>query len=289
MAIAGPISFGVFHHRHPLLDWEARAVSLVMDHGARCIVLGEPQAPGSPPPFCTRLFARLAGVAAGALASRESCAPYGLPGQGACTAPDLAFILFFGPGPIPEGLAARARFGVWRFTHGAGVLGGVPFLQGLCAGKDVVSFALNLAASADGPDRAIIAGRFRARDRAAADLVEEVLTQAARWPVLALKHLQTTGGLPQADFSPSADHPPARPIPAALALASRRLRLFLHRWLFAYFIMETWSVGLLRMDAADLLRGAPLGAISWLSLRGPEFSPPEADRNRHPRPIVTAT
>ena len=42
-------------------------------------------------------------------------------------------------------------------------------------------------------------------------------------------------------------------------------------------------------EAAIIAATGPLEALVNEKVRGPEFSPPEADRNRHPRPIVTAT
>ena len=42
-------------------------------------------------------------------------------------------------------------------------------------------------------------------------------------------------------------------------------------------------------DGAQVRRMLALALVLEGRLRGPEFSPPEADRNRHLRPEVTAT
>jgi hypothetical protein len=44
----------------------------------------------------------------------------------------LKFILFFGAGEVPEGLAGCAELGVWRFTQSSGAAKDYPFIYGLC-------------------------------------------------------------------------------------------------------------------------------------------------------------
>ena len=117
----------------------------------------------------------------------------------------LKFILFFGAGEAPKGLAGCAELGVWRFTRSSGAVKEYPFIHGLCRRDDVVSFGLEQIAEHEGHRRLLLNGHFRARGERNRSVATQVLSEASRWPLRVLKHVLLNGDLPGCGESARSD------------------------------------------------------------------------------------
>lgn len=283
----GMVQFGVFVHGRGLHDWEWKSVELLRAEGATCLFILGSRDSAPKQSRVARAFddlaLRVGGLPSGGSASLDepACGRYrpstacsverradgGLAlGRGdAILLSDrrLKFILFFGAGEVPEGLSDCTELGVWRFTRSSGTGREYPFIYDLQRRADVVDFALEQI-SGTGARRLLLNGCFRARGERNRAVAAQVLAQASRWPLLALKHIQLNGELPHCPES--AGRAVAFPHPFLLlaSLLYREVLQYLVFRLTSYFVLETWNVGVARMDFPALLAGAPLSKVVLL-------------------------
>ncbi|MFZ5783493.1 MAG: glucosamine inositolphosphorylceramide transferase family protein [Pseudomonadota bacterium] len=287
---ARPISairFGVFLHGRSLHDWEWESIDLLRKAGASCLfILGSPdpdERRSSPVRALDALVLQVCGLPRGPTSIRADAdagryqpaitctVERGICGGRALTDEQqkalrehrLAFILFFGVGEAPEGLAGCAEFGVWHFTHSSEAAWGYPFVQALRRGADIVAFGLEQIA-ADGRRRLLRNGHFRARGEPARSVTAQVLGQASRWPLLVLRHFLVSGQLPHAqDSGPGPDVFP-QVVPLLLGLLRREVLQRVKYRLKSYLVLETWNIGLAQMDFGSILGGATFPKVALL-------------------------
>jgi hypothetical protein len=288
---AAPVSavrFGVFMHGRSLHCWEWKSIELLRAAGATCLfILGSPDATprqSSVAQALDDLVLRIAGLPPGGPANGQEPGPARYQPSTTCVVERAAsgrlalgrgqtaqlsdrrlkFILFFGAGQVPEGLPGCAELGVWQFTRSAGVAEEYPFLFGLHEGADVVGFGLEQIAQSGGHHRPLLNGWFRARGERNRSVVAQVLAQAGRWPLLVLRHFLLNGALPRCVENRRSGARPPRRLALLLSLSYRELRQRLVSKLASYFVLETWNIGVVRMNFRALLAGTPLSDIALL-------------------------
>lgn len=283
----GMVRFGVYLHGRGLHDWERRSVELLQAEGANCqFILGSQASTprrsriaqalddlvlrvgGLPPRTSARSDELGSRLYQPATACSVTCTTSGqlAVGHGDATlllSHRLKFILFFGTGEVPDGLASCAELGVWRFSRSSGPGKEYPFIYDLHRRADVVDFALEQITDA-GDCRLLLKGCFRARGERSRTVAAQVLAQASRWPLLAVKHVLLNGELPRGtEISRREEgHPPS-----LVLLVSLLYREFLQRLAYrlaSYFVLETWNIGIARMDFPSVLAGAPLSKVVLL-------------------------
>ena len=176
----------------------------------------------------------------------------------------LKFILFFGAGEVPQGLSGCAELGVWRFTRSSGAAKLYPFIHGLHRRDDVVSFGLEQVSEQEGRRRILLNGHFRARGARNRSVATQILSEASRWPLRVLKHVQLHGDLPCCADTGSFAGGRRHSFVLFLSLFSRDAVVQLASKLASSLMLETWNVGLVRMNFRALLAGAPLSDVTLL-------------------------
>jgi hypothetical protein len=176
----------------------------------------------------------------------------------------LKFILFFGAGEVPQGLSGCAELGVWRFTRSSGAAKLYPFIHGLHRRDDVVSFGLEQVSGQEGRRRILLNGHFRARGERNRSVATQILSEASRWPLRVLKHVQLHGDLPCCADTGSFAGGRRHSLVLFLSLFSRDAVVQLASKLASALLLETWNVGLVRMNFRALLTGAPLSDVTLL-------------------------
>lgn len=277
------ISFAVFVQGRSLDDWEWRAIELLGAAGASCLFILTPSAvsSGLPSRAVTNLIRRFAGLPAEQEGEPQRYRP-----SMTCTvefrgteptldAADrrriadlkLKFILHLGVDEIPTGLAACAELGVWRFTRSSGAAGALPFLDGLCRRDDVVNFGLEQVSAHDDHRRLLRSGHFRARGERNRSVSAQVVSEASRWPLQALKHVRLNGDLPKAAASLDPSPGSFGAFALILSLLTRDIMVQLASKLASYLVLETWNVGFVRFSFQALLAGIPVPKIALLPRR----------------------
>jgi hypothetical protein len=175
----------------------------------------------------------------------------------------LDFILDFAG--APEGLETCATYGTWRFARCAGLFGAYPFVYALCRQDDTVTFSLEALLPGLSCAQTLYDGHLRARGKRSREVCRDVLAQAVKWPMLVATYLSLNGSLPLRSGEPGSSPPHRESYGKLMA------RLWL-RDLFetitaksdSLFFLETWNVGVSRMDVRDFLRGHKLRDVQWL-------------------------
>ena len=287
----GTIRFGVFLQGRGLQAWEWDSIERLRAAGANCLFILAPQDVAARRSRAARAFEglvlRIAGLPVESGAGVEEPDPQRYQPSTTCavertaagepvlsSAPRrqlsdrcLKFILFFGAGEVPKGLAGCAELGVWRFTRSSGAAKEYPFIHGLCRRDDVVSFGLEQIAEHEGHRRLLLNGHFRARGERNQSVATQVLSEASRWPLRVLKHVLLNGDLPGCGESASADGGRQHSLALLLALLYRDPLLQLASKLASYLVLEAWTVGLVRMNFQALLAGTPLSDVALLPRR----------------------
>ncbi|WIM12908.1 hypothetical protein [Enhydrobacter sp.] len=285
------VRFGVYLQGRGLRDWEWKSVELLRGDGASCLFIIAPPDAAPRRSKVARalddLILRIADLPAGSRAELGEPDPERYRPSTVCTvertiaaqatlspaqrrelsAHRLKFILFFGGGEIPDGLAGCAELGVWRFTRSSGAAGEYPFIHGLHRRDDVVSFGLEQIGDQADHRRVLLNGHFRARGERNRTVVAQVLSEAGRWPLRALKHGLLNGELPCSMESDRADGGPRSSPVLLVSLLARDILQRLSSKLASYLVLETWNVGFVRMNFQALLAGAPLSDVSLLPRR----------------------
>lgn len=283
----GTVRFGVFLHGRSLYDWEWESIDLLRKAGASCVfILGSsgPEERRAAPAraldalvlwVCSlphRRTSPRAGDDAGRYRPAVACAVEHRAGnrpvladgqQNSLRDHRLTFILFFGEGEAPEGLADCAELGVWHFPRSSKAAWGYPFVEALRRGADVVAFALEQIA-VDGHRRSLRNGYFRARGEPARAVAAQVLAQGSRWPLLVLRDFLLNGNLPREQegrFRPGAA---PQVILLLLSLLRREILQRVQHRLKSYLVLETWNVGLAKMDFGTVLAGARFPKVALL-------------------------
>lgn len=284
--LMGRIRFGVFVFNRDLYPWENKAVELLREAGASCLFIeGAVEAgPDKPTKYRANLD-RILGVderAGPAAAGSSGCPPH-QPSM-VCnvefggdrrfelsrderlriTDRHLEFILFFGAGEAPAGLSSCARLGFWQFTRGTGLSESFPFVLHLAHRMDVVTFGLEQIVGQGQHRRRLANGCFRARGESNRAVTAQILGQASRWPLQALRYLLLNGELPRLEQQDSIGKTSVCSIRLIASLMMRDAIVRLNAWIAAYFILETWTVGFLRMDIRKLLAGQQLPAVALI-------------------------
>lgn len=284
------VRFGVFVQGRGLRHWERESVELLQASGATCLfILAPPEAaPGrsSVARVLDRLVLRIAGFPAESRAAHESDFPRHQPSmtcavdRTAAGEPGLSseqrlqlsdrslkFILFFGAGEVPKGLAGCAELGVWRFTRSSGGTMDYPFVHGLCRREDVVSFGLEQVAEHEGHRRLLLNGHFRARGERNRAVVAQVLSEANRWPLHVLKYVLLNDELPISADGGSTDGARHHSLTLFFSLLYRDPLLHLVSKIASYFVLETWNIGFARMNFPALLAATTLSDVALLPRR----------------------
>ena len=281
------VRFGVFVQGRGLRDWEWNSVERLQAAGATCLFILSPP-DRLPRRICiARILDRLVQSVLGVgkdcrMQVEESDQQHYQPSrtcvvertaEGALALSSeqrlrlldrrLKFILFFGAGEVPEGLAGCAELGVWRFTQ-SGAAKDYPFIHGLCRRHDVVSFGLEQIAQHQGAARPLLNGHFRARGERNRSVATQVLSEAARWPLRVLKHVLLNRNLPVPPGSGGADAEPTHSLALIPSLLFRDLLVQMASKLTSYFVLETWTIGLVRMNFEALLDGALPSQVTLL-------------------------
>jgi hypothetical protein len=285
------VRFGVFVQGRGLHDWEWESIELLRGRGATCLFILAPSDAAPRRPRVARaldgLVIRIAGLPAESPAEVEQSDPQRYqpsttlaveysaackPALGSAQRLQLSdrclkFILFFGAGEVPKGLPSCAELGVWRFTRSSGAVKEYPFIHGLSRRDDVVSFGLEQIAEHESHHRLLLNAQFRARGERNRSVATQVLTEASRWPIRVLKHVLLNGDLPCCAESGSADGGRQHPAALLLSLFYRDALMQLASKLASYLVLETWTVGVVRMNFRALLAGAPLSDVALLPRR----------------------
>ena len=139
-----------------------------------------------------------------------------------------------------------------------------PFIHGLHRRGDVVSFGLEQVSEQEGRRRILLNGHFRARGERNRSVATQILSEASRWPLRVLKHVQLHGDLPCCADTGSFAGGRQQSFVLFLSLFSRDAVVQLASKLASSLMLETWNVGLVRMNFRALLAGAPLSDVTLL-------------------------
>ncbi|MBS0221083.1 MAG: hypothetical protein JSR91_10105 [Proteobacteria bacterium] len=284
------IRFGVFVQGRDLRDWERQSIDALRGAGANCLFIlastGATPGQSKVSRALDDLILRSAGLTAQSSTRVEeldpgryqpsiTCAVECIAARELALSPQrqlelsarcLKFILFFGVDEVPKGLGDSAELGVWRFTRSSGAAKEYPFLHGLCRRDDVVSFGLEQIGQ-EGHRRLLLNGHFRARNERNRAVVKQVLSEASRWPLRALKYVLLNDHLPSCPESGTTELGPRYRLALFLSLLSRDAFQKLAAKLASYLVLETWNVGFVRMNFQELLAGAPLPRVALLPRR----------------------
>lgn len=180
--------------------------------------------------------------------------------------PEWDFVLKLGRGPVPAGLAARTRLGVWFFDHEQRSAS-LPFFREVYDGEDVTRASL-LALAPSGEPRILNRGVFRTDRRSYVTSRDLVLQAVARWPARACRRaregleLHLPPAVPAEPESPAIDVTRSQLLRYRARVGARRLgiarkRLFRH---------QQWNVGILDVSASQLASGVPYDdlRVCWL-------------------------
>lgn len=278
------VRFGVFVQGRALEEWECKAVELLRAAGPECLFILSPVSVplGRLERALNNLVLWIAGLPLEAHAEEQdpqqfqpsmtvaveltdACEPVLDSSQRVRIADHgLKFILFLGAGEVPKGLAPCAELGVWRFTRSSGSASEYPFIDGLSRRDDVVSFGLEQVSEHDDSHRLLRNGHFRARGERNRSVARQVLSEASRWPLLVLKHVLLNGDLPHCEERASTSFGRNNAVALVLSLLSRNVVVNLTSKLASYFVLETWNIGLVRMNFRTLLTGASLSDVALL-------------------------
>ncbi|MFO1086505.1 MAG: hypothetical protein U1E21_18265 [Reyranellaceae bacterium] len=282
------VRFGVFVQGRALEEWEWRAIELLRAAGPECLFIFSPPVSlprGRIAGALDGLVLWIAGLPAKSRTEDQDLLQFQPSLTVSVERPDarkptldstqrlriadrgLKFILFFGAGEVPSGLAACAELGVWRFTKSSGSVKQYPFIDGLARRDDTVSFGLEQISEQGDRRRVLRDGHFRARGECNRSVARQVLSEASRWPLLVLKHVLLNGDLPRSEEGTGISPGHKNAIALILSLLSREVMVNLTSKLASYFVLETWNIGFVRMNFRTLLAGASLSDVALLPRR----------------------
>ena len=177
------------------------------------------------------------------------------------------FVLKLGPGPLPDGVEALARHGLWHFEHETPGFD-LPFLRQAGEGKDVTIARLLALRAGSARPLLLQEGRLRTEKRSYSRQRCQVEAALAPWPAHICRRISAVGF--ERCAGELVDCPPEDgrmgDVEIVLRLASRKMR-FAWRRLFRH---PQWNVGVLRQPAGQVVDEGRCRdeRIDWFPLLG---------------------
>jgi len=282
-----PIRFGVVCDGDLLPAWQARCLDELMSlDGVECAlrVQPRPEVSGRPRGLGGRLFrlyrdqwARPRALRAVPLPGRVAAAPSLAWGSsaaavGALPREGLDFLLHLG-GPLPEGAAGLARYGVWSLRTGSRSTGGPRFFREILAGESVMR-AMLCRELAPGRGVGLKQGRFAIARHSYARSVDELHFACAHWVRELCIDLRNGHTEPFAAAAEPLPEPDAGSptLGELLRFLGVQLLELVKRTASDLLRHEQWTVGVAQRPIESFLETPDTSDVSWF---------PTLDRNHY--------